>query len=315
MSEAAGSARRTPELVRVWSRTIAASRRGWSAAAALSRRPSLLSALDDLGTHPRAGIALVHAAALLVASVFIALEPPGSSGRWLPGATLIAVGLSGLRIASVDRRLTRSTLLLDGVGTALLLASTGAPGSPFSFIALAGTWWATRLPGRSARDYAIPFAIAYTVLVAPAAIEDRALILAAEELIIVLLVGLLAQRMATGSHLTAALKPMESEMGSATGPNVADEPSTHSVAPGTDSDWTRADSELMILLATGLTNRELAAALRVSQSTVQRRLTRLYLALGVRGRQGAVARARALGRSVPTAVPAVSRRPRRAAVR
>jgi ATP/maltotriose-dependent transcriptional regulator MalT len=71
----------------------------------------------------------------------------------------------------------------------------------------------------------------------------------------------------------------------------------------------------MILLTTGLTNRELAAALRVSQSTVKRRLTRLYLALGVRGRQGAVARARVLGRSVSTAVPAASRRPRRAAVR
>jgi DNA-binding CsgD family transcriptional regulator len=277
------------------------------------RGDALRTGLDDLHTHPRAGTALVHGAAMLVASVLIALEPEASSVRWLPGATLIAVGLSSLRVASVRRHLSWSTLVLDGVGTALLLASTGAPGSPFTFLVLAGTWWASLLPGRRIRAYVVPFAIAYAVLIVPSAIEDGALMLAVEELIIVLLVGVLAHRLAPSHGDALVAKPMGSATRSsapepnAAGPELAgrDDPADRR------SDWTTDETELLSHLAIGATAREIGSAMLVSESTARRRITRLYQALGVTDRRAAVVRARALGLSLPGVAGAASRRRRR----
>jgi DNA-binding CsgD family transcriptional regulator len=282
-------------------------------AVASVHRDALRTGLDDLRTHPRAGIALVHGAALLVASVLIALEPEASSGRWLPGATLIAVGLSSLRVASVRRHLSWSTLVLDGVGTALLLASTGAPGSPFTFLVLAGTWWASLLPGRSARAYVVPFAIAYAVLVGPSAMEDGALMLAVEELIIVLLVGVLAHRLAPSHGDALEGTPMGSATrSSAPEPNAAGpERASHHDPAANRFDWTTDETELLGHLAIRATAREIASAMHVSESTARRRITRLYQALGVTDRRAAVVRARALGLSLPGVAGAASRRRRR----
>lgn len=282
-------------------------------AIASARGDALRTGLDDLRTHPRAGTALVHGTAMLVASVLIALEPEASSGRWLPGATLIAVGLSSLRVASVRRHLSWSTLVLDGVGTALLLASTGAPGSPFTFLVLAGTWWASLLPGRSARTYVVPFAIAYVVFVVPSAIEDGALMLAVEELIIVFLVGVLAHRLAPTHGDALDAKPMVSAARSLV-PELnmaAPERASHEDTADSRSDWTTDEIELVGHLAIRATAREIASALHVSETTARRRITRLYHALGVNDRRAAVARARALGLSLPGVAGTASQRRRR----
>jgi pimeloyl-ACP methyl ester carboxylesterase/DNA-binding CsgD family transcriptional regulator len=55
------------------------------------------------------------------------------------------------------------------------------------------------------------------------------------------------------------------------------------------------ERELLALLAEGLSNREAAARLGVSESTVARHLANAYLKLGVGSRSAAVARARAAG--------------------
>jgi LuxR family maltose regulon positive regulatory protein len=56
-------------------------------------------------------------------------------------------------------------------------------------------------------------------------------------------------------------------------------------------------AELLAYLVLGLTNQEIADATKVGVPTVRYRLTRLYRALGVSGRQAAAMRARELGLS------------------
>ena len=61
---------------------------------------------------------------------------------------------------------------------------------------------------------------------------------------------------------------------------------------------TAREREIVRLLATGMSNREIAAALVVTPRTVEAHLRRVYDKLGVRGRQDTVARLRsAFGRS------------------
>lgn len=65
---------------------------------------------------------------------------------------------------------------------------------------------------------------------------------------------------------------------------------------GGDSDpLTRKELEVLARLAEGRSNREIAAALYVTQSTVKSHLAHIYVKLGVTGRQEAMARAVALG--------------------
>jgi DNA-binding CsgD family transcriptional regulator len=54
-------------------------------------------------------------------------------------------------------------------------------------------------------------------------------------------------------------------------------------------------AELLAYLVLGLTNQEIADATSVGEATVRYRLTRLYRALGVRGRKAAIARAHEIG--------------------
>jgi two-component system, NarL family, response regulator LiaR len=54
--------------------------------------------------------------------------------------------------------------------------------------------------------------------------------------------------------------------------------------PGRDSGLTERESELLSLLSTGMTNRELGSHLYISENTVKTQLRHLYAKLGVRNR-------------------------------
>ncbi len=58
--------------------------------------------------------------------------------------------------------------------------------------------------------------------------------------------------------------------------------------PGRDAGLTERESELLALLPTGMTNRELAAHLYVSENTIKTQLRGLFAKLGVRNRVQAV---------------------------
>ena len=58
--------------------------------------------------------------------------------------------------------------------------------------------------------------------------------------------------------------------------------------PGRDAGLTERESELLAMLPTGMTNRELAAHLYVSENTIKTQMRRLYAKLGVRNRVQAV---------------------------
>lgn len=64
---------------------------------------------------------------------------------------------------------------------------------------------------------------------------------------------------------------------------------------GTADPLTRKELEVLARLAEGRTNRDIAAALFVTQATVKSHLAHIYVKLGVAGRQEAMARAVALG--------------------
>jgi two-component system, NarL family, response regulator LiaR len=76
--------------------------------------------------------------------------------------------------------------------------------------------------------------------------------------------------------------------------------------PGRDAGLTERESELLALLPTGMTNRELSEQLHISENTIKAHLKRLFSKLDVRNRAQAVALARTpiLGesrsRSTPT---------------
>jgi two-component system, NarL family, response regulator LiaR len=59
--------------------------------------------------------------------------------------------------------------------------------------------------------------------------------------------------------------------------------------PGRDAGLTERESELLSLLSTGMTNRELGAHLYISENTVKTQLRHLYAKLGVRNRAQAAA--------------------------
>jgi two-component system, NarL family, response regulator LiaR len=59
--------------------------------------------------------------------------------------------------------------------------------------------------------------------------------------------------------------------------------------PGRDSGLTERESELLSLLSTGMTNRELGNHLYISENTVKTQLRHLYAKLGVRNRAQAAA--------------------------
>jgi len=60
-------------------------------------------------------------------------------------------------------------------------------------------------------------------------------------------------------------------------------------------DLTPRESDILLLLADGLSNKEIARRLSISPDTVKDHLTRLYLKLSAHDRHHAVLQARALG--------------------
>jgi DNA-binding CsgD family transcriptional regulator len=221
-------------------------------------------------------------------------------------AVLAFIGFAGLRVVSVTRRLAISTLMLDALGTAVLAAGTGAPASAFFFLALAGAWWAAHVPRpRGGLHWGLSFATGYAVLVAPGALADGILLHAVEDASVVIIVGLLAdsfvrvdqraielsealakapagaEKIAIREGLTRVLGPLEI--------------SVDVLLAAGRAGLTVIQAELLAYLELGLTNQEIADATKVSEATVRYRLTRLYRALGARGRKDAVRRATALG--------------------
>jgi len=256
---------------------------------------------------PTRRVALAHLAAVAAGLIIVLSDvvPDGALGG-IGLELLIVVAFTVLRIVSVRRRLAISTLVLDAAGTVLLLAGTGAPASAWFFIAVAGAWWAAHVPREHGGVmWSAAFAFAYLALVVPGAVRDRLLVHALEDVSVVVIIGVLsasfvrvdaraialsealarapagAEKLAIREGLRRALGPIEISL------DVL-------LASGRVG-LTVIQAELLAYLALGLTNQEIADATNVGEATVRYRLTRLYRALGVRGRKAAIRRAEELG--------------------
>jgi DNA-binding CsgD family transcriptional regulator len=256
---------------------------------------------------PRLRTLVAHLAALAAALVILAIQGPGpmSVGQMLTAAA-IGLGFSFLRVLSVTRKLAVSTLMLDAVGTVVLLMGTGAPTSPFYVLALAGVWWAAHVPRpRSGLIYGLTFATAYALLVGPRALHDHMLVAAFEDASFLIVTAFLSdwfvrvdrRALELNSALSAPRfgpEHMAIREGLERALGNMDIPLDVVLAAG-QLGLTAIQAELLSYLVLGLTNLEIADATRLSEAAVRYRLTRLYRMLGVRGRREAADRARELG--------------------
>ena len=278
--------------------------------ARLHRQPgSVISRLDG----PTRRVLVAHVAAVLGTSlVLLTGSTDERIGAALGVGMMVAIG--ALRTANVQRHIALSTLVLDAVGTAVFLAGTGAPSSAFFFLAVAGAWWAAHVPRpHSGAMWAAAFGVVYAILVIPGAIAGGLLVHALGDASVVAIIGILsdwfvrvdaraialsealaqapagAEKLAIREGLTRAYGPMEISLGV--------------LLAASREGLTVIQAELLAYLALGLTNQEIADATKVSVPTVRYRLTRLYRALGVRGRKDAAAKAREIGLSGASNVP------------
>ena len=278
--------------------------------ARLHRQPgSVISRLDG----PTRRVLVAHVAAVLGTSlVLLTGSTDERIGAALGVGMMVAIG--ALRTANVQRHIALSTLVLDAVGTAVFLAGTGAPSSAFFFLAVAGAWWAAHVPRpHSGAMWAAAFGVVYAILVIPGAIAGGLLVHALGDASVVAIIGILsdwfvrvdaraialsealaqapagAEKLAIREGLTRAYGPMEISLGV--------------LLAASREGLTVIQAELLAYLALGLTNQEIADATKVSVPTVRYRLTRLYRALGVRGRKDAAAKAREIGLSWASNVP------------
>lgn len=251
-------------------------------------------------------VGAAHLVALAIVLLILAVDqrPPIDRQHGL-GLGLFA-GLGLLRTTAYRRRVATSTIALDAAASAVILAGTGAPASPFFVFALAGAWWgAHALPGRRGMLWGAWFVVVYLLLVIPSAVADRALVHALEDVSVVLIVGVLSDsfvrvdRRAVELSEAIANVPAGAEkvairegLNRALGPT---EISLDVLLAAAKEGLTVIQAELLAYLVLGLSNAEIAEATSVSEATVRYRLTRLYRALGVRGRRQAIARAHELG--------------------
>jgi DNA-binding CsgD family transcriptional regulator len=283
--------------------------RTWSLRRPRSDAASSFLASDD----PRPWTLLAHLMAMAAAIVILAIQGPSplTNGELLV-ALIIAMGFSVLRVLSVAKKLQISTILLDAAGTAVFLAGTGAPASPFYLLALAGVWWAAQLPRRhSGVAYALAFVAAYALLIGPDALHERALVNAFEDGAVIVIVGALSDWFVRVDHRAVELSealgasPLgKTQLAIRAGLQRAlgtMEMPVDVVLAAAQLGLTVVQSELLSYLVLGLTNQEISDATNVSEATVRYRLTRLYRALGVQRRREAVRRALALGLALPTA--------------
>jgi len=255
--------------------------------------------------------AAAHLVAITAAIVVLLLEGPAPlSDTQAIVAVFIAIGFAFLRVSVVRKRLAPSTLVLDAVGTVVFLAGTGAPHSPFYLLALAGVWWAAHIPlRRSGVIYGLAFAAAYVLLIVPQALQERQLAQAFEDAALLLMVAILCDwfvrvdRRAVELSEAMSASPLDGTqltireglqrvLGTMQMP-------VDVVLAAAQLGLTVVQAELLAYLVLGLTNQEIADATSVSEAAVRYRLTRLYRALGVQRRRGAVRRALALGLSLP----------------
>ena len=248
------------------------------------------------------------------------LQGPGNTGF----SIVIVVGIAALRVLTAGVSLAMSTLVIEPIGGVVLLAGTGGPTSPFLPIALSGIWWAALSPrGRHIRPfrivrgsgilrvergqqvevganrptwlvYGVSLAASYALLVVLPAMREGLVAEAFEDAIVLGGAWLLAELAAR-----AARRGVADAVPSA--PATAEHVAPVGLASTADTvHLSRIESHLLACLAWGMSNRQIADRLQVSQGTVRYRLTRLYRSLGVHARDEAVSRARELGIALPT---------------
>jgi DNA-binding CsgD family transcriptional regulator/tetratricopeptide (TPR) repeat protein len=107
-----------------------------------------------------------------------------------------------------------------------------------------------------------------------------------------------AERMAEAHATTVALgaRPLREDVEAlARRARVSPPPATSSAPAAPDELLTRREADVLELLADGLTNREIAARLFISEKTVSTHIGHIYDKLGVHSRVAAAGRARAIG--------------------
>ena len=270
----------------------------------LGRSSRLLALLDP---RSAAFATLVSVAAIMAALLIGLLQRPALHHEgFLPafGVASIFVVVRFLALRGNGPRWLVGVDAIAGLGAVML---TGAPHSEFHFVVLAGIWWAGRMvPRRGAALYAIAFLVPYAVLVVPGAWGQNALAEAAEDLLTVAVLALmvdwflavdrramqLSEAIATAR--TANVSDIELRQRLALAAGESPLPIDTLVAGGRLG-LTVDQIELLGYLLLGLGNHQIADAVGRSEATVRYRLTRLYRALGVKGRRSAVQRARELG--------------------
>jgi DNA-binding CsgD family transcriptional regulator len=273
----------------------------------LRQSPLARISIDD----PPVRVAAAHLAALAVSILILALEDIGllASGEVLVWLGIFA-GFSVLRVATTRKTLAQSTVALDAIGVAVFLAGTGAPGSAFYVLALAGVWWAVNVPQpRSGLVYALTFSTAYLLLVLPVAVRSHLIPGMLEGVVAIVVVGALVdwsiridrRALALNEALYAApfgVEQLAIREGLLRALRTMDVPIDVILTAG-QVGLTALQAELLAYLMLGLSNFELADAAGVSEATIRYRLTRLYRTLGVRGRLDAARRAKELGLNAP----------------
>lgn len=252
-------------------------------------------------------VGAAHAVALLATIVVLSVNAgqPGAA-ETAPVGLPIFLGFAVLRVASVGRPLAVSTVVLDAAGTAVFLAGTNAPASPYYSLALAGAWWAghVRQP-RSGMVWAGVFAAGYFGLVGPGALRQGLLVHALEHGAIVVILGLLADWFVRVDNRALELSEALSRAPAGAEELAIREGLSRALGPiqisvdvlvaAGRAGLTVIQAELLAYLELGLTNQEIADATNVGEATVRYRLTRLYRVLGVHGRKDAVVRAAEFG--------------------
>ena len=251
--------------------------------------------------------ALLSLLAIAVAFLLgLLLGPERHDEGFLP-----ATAISGVLVASRYLALRYQAgiwiVVADAVVCLVAVALTSAPHSEFHFVALAGIWWAGRLaPRRGAALYAAGFLVPYTVIVFPDAVQRGAVAEAAEDLLTIVVLALLVdwfmaidrRVLHLSRELRAGIAQADSplELRRRLGVAAGDSPLPVDTLVLAGRLGLRADElELLSYLVLGFGNAQIAEAIGRSEATVRYRLTGLYRSLDVRGRRGAVTRAREIG--------------------
>jgi DNA-binding CsgD family transcriptional regulator len=260
-----------------------------------------------LDTRSAAFATLVSVAGILAALVIGLLQRPALHHEGFLPALALASALVIMRYVALRAGRWRWLVPLDALTCLAIVILTGAPVSEFHFVVIAGVWWAGRMaPRRGAAVYAIAFLIPYALTVVPGAWGQNALAEAAEDLLTVAVLAIMIdwflavdrQVMQLSEALTAARAGSGSdiELRQRLAQAAGESPlPIDTLLVGGQLGLTADQMELLGYLLLGLGNHQIADAVGRSEATVRYRLTRLYQALGVKGRRSAVQRARDLG--------------------